>query len=253
MGLHLLGATYVVSTNRHHGALVGLVFLVVFYVIFTLGYWGTYKKAGPNGEPAWSAFVPIYSWIVLLRIVGRPKSWAWFLLLLIPSLFVPAIGIIFTLAFWVVYIIVANDLSKSFGHGSGFTVGLAFFIFPVVIIVFWYILWLGQSRYLGPAGPEGLRMGGGGYPPPGGGYPPSGGYQPPGGGYPPPGGYQPPGSGYPPAPSGYPPAGSSYPPSPGQAPPPPPPGQAPPPPPPGEVPPGEAPPPPPPGPMPPAE
>jgi hypothetical protein len=278
VGLHLLGATYVVSTNRHHSALVGLVFVVVFYVIFTLGFWGTYKKAGPNGEPAWSAFVPIYSWIVLLRIVGRPKSWAWFLLLLIPSFFIPAIGILFTLAFWVVYIIVANDVSKSFGHGPGFTVGLAFFIFPVVIIVFWYILWLGQSRYLGPAGPEGLRMGGAGYSPPGGGYPTSQpGYPPVQPGYPPAGGgYPPAGSGYPPEQSGYPPAGSSYPPSPsqdppplpgypppgqaapppppGQAPPPPPPGQAPPPPPPGEAPPpGQAPPPPPPGPMPPAE
>jgi len=246
VGPHLLGATYVVSTNRHHGALVGLVFVAVFYVLFTLGYWGTYKKAGPNGEPAWSAFVPVYSWIVLLRIVGRPKSWAWFLLLLIPSFIIPAVGIIFTLAFWVVYIIVANDLSKSFGHGPGFTVGLAFFIFPLVIIVFWYILWLGQSRYLGHAGPEGLRIGGGGYPPSGGGYPPA---QP---GYPPAqSGYPPPGGGYPPAQSGYPPAGSSYPPSPGQAPPPPPPGQAPPPPPPGQAPPppppGQAPPPPPPG------
>ena len=254
---HLLATTYYTNNTTSAAGAVGfIVFAIAIYIISSLGAFGTYKKAGSNGEPAWAAFVPIYNFIVLLRIVGRPKNWGWFLLLLAVG-WVPILGFLADIAFFVIYVIVVNDLSKSFGHGPGFTVGLAFFIFPIVIIIFWYILWLGQSRYLGPAGPDGLRMaGGGGYPPPGAGYPPAQpGYPPSQPGYPPA-----PGTGYPPAPGYPPPAQPGYPPpgQPGQAPPPPVP-SAPPPPPPGQAPPpppGQAPPPPPPaapGQMPPAE
>ena len=124
------------------GLLRMLIFGIAAYLILALGARGAYKKAGDYGTPAWSAFVPIYNFIVLLRIAGRPKSWAWFLLLG----FFPVLS----LAFFVVYIIVANDISKSFGHGGGFTVGLVLFG-PI----FWYILWLGSSQYRGPAGPKG--------------------------------------------------------------------------------------------------
>ena len=220
---HLSAATYNTSGS---GVLVFVLLAIAFYILTALGTYGTYKKAGSYGEPAWSAFVPIYSFIILLRIAGRPRTWAWFLLLVI----VPYVG---SLGFLVVYIIVANDISKSFGHGGGFTVGLV-----LLSVIFWYILWLGSSTYRGPAGPAGLAGGGyggggaGNYP---GQYPP-GGYPPPQPGTPPP----PPG--YPPAQPGYPPAGQAppppmpgYPPQPNQ--PPPPPGQMPPPPPPGQVPP----------------
>jgi hypothetical protein len=183
---------------------------IIFYFVFTYGVFGAYKKAGPHGAPAWSAFVPIYSFIVLLRIAGRPRAWAWFLLLAI----VPFIG---GLALFVISIFVLNDVSKSFGHGPGFTVGL---VIPLVNVVFWYILWLGPSTYLGPAGPAGSSG-------------PSG------------GSFGAPGSG------GYGQSGYLPPPVSGQAPPPPPPGQAPPLPP--LNPPGQAPPFPPPGQMPPPE
>jgi hypothetical protein len=176
------------ATGSGHAGLI--IFYVLFYVIFTLGVWGSYKKAGTNGEPAWSAFVPIYSYIVLLRVAGRPKTWAWFLLLLVLGV-IPLVGIIASVAFFIINIYVLNDTSKSFGHSAGFTVGLV-----LLGPIFWFILWLGPSTYRGPAGPAGA---GGGY------------FGGPGGG----GGYVEPG----------------YPPTPGQAPPPPPPGQAPPPPP----------------------
>jgi hypothetical protein len=239
---HLLATTY--SSNTHRGAGVGFILVsVVLYIVSLLGAYGTFQKAGPNGQPAWGAFVPFYQFIVLLRIVGRPKNWGWFLLLALVG-FVPILGFIAEIAFLVIYIIVLNDLSKSFGHTGAFTVGLVLLSF-----IFWWILWLGKSVYLGPAGPAGGGTFGGG---PGGQYPGAGGYgvEP---GYPP---IQP---GYPPAQPGYPPSQPGYPPPgaypPGQAPPPPPPGQAPPPPPPGPPPPppGQAPPPPPPGQMPPPQ
>ncbi len=213
----LLSAT----TSSGPGAGLLLIY-VVLYVVFALGAWGAYKKASPQGQPAWAAFVPIYNFIVLLRVAGRPVTWAWFLLLV----FIPIVG---SLALLVVSIFVLNDVSKSFGHGSGFTVGLV-----LLAPIFWYILWLGPSTYRGPAGPAGM---GGGYGGGGGGY--SGGYgqYPSQGGYPPSGGY-------------------GAPPQPGSALPPPPPGQIPPPPttPPPGAPPGPMPPPPaPPGQMPPLQ
>jgi hypothetical protein len=218
---HLLASTYTTSGGGG-GFAVLLILGIVFYVLVCLGLYGTFIKAG---QPGWAGFVPFYNFIILLRVAGRPSSWGWFLLLLI----VPYIG---SLAFFIVYIFVANDISKSFGHGTAFTVGL---VIPYVSAVFYYILWLGPSRYLGPAGPAGAAgtFGGGYGPPPVGGYPP-------------------PQSGYPPAQSGYPPQGGGYsapappPAAPPPAAPPPPapdyptqqPGQAPPaPPPPGQMPP----------------
>jgi len=46
----------------------------------------------------------------------------------------------------IISIIVYYDLSRSFGHGGGFTVGLVFLSW-----IFLLILWLGQSEYRGPA------------------------------------------------------------------------------------------------------
>ncbi len=108
-----------------------LVFLwvVVAYVLYALAYFGIFKKAG---KPTWAAFVPIYNLIVLLEVVGRPV-W-WIILFLIPIVNI------------VIFIIVMNDLSKSFGHGAGFTVGLIFLSW-----IFMMILGFGSSQYGGAA------------------------------------------------------------------------------------------------------
>ena len=202
----------VVATSAG-GAFALIILYIAIYIVFALGVYGTYKKAGPNGDPAWAAFVPIYNFIIMLKVAGRPLWWGWFLLL-------PLVPFLGSLALLVISIIVLNDVSKSFGHGGGFTVGLV-----LLSVIFWYILWLGKSQYRGPAGPAGLNLAGGDYPPAGQPtYPPAG--QPV---YPPAG--QP--SYPPPAPP------PPMPPAPGQAPPPPAPGQAPPPPPPGQMPPAQ--------------
>jgi hypothetical protein len=194
------------ATSNGGGAAILLVFFLTLYVLFALPVWGTYQKASPQGEPAWAAFVPIYQFIVLLRVAGRPKTWAWFLLLYFAGFVLPVIGLI---PLYVVTIIVLNDVSKSFGHGSGFTVGLV-----LLPIIFWFILWLGKSTYLGPQGPTAAVGPYAAYPNPG--YPPPGGVAPPGyppqPGYPQPGGYPPPpqpGTAYPPPP---PPSGAGMPP-----------------------------------------
>jgi hypothetical protein len=81
--------------------------------------------------PAWSAWVPLYSTVTLLRLVGRP---GWWLVLY----FVPIVNI-------VVAVLTLNDLAKSFGRTSAFTVGLV-----LLAPIFQFVLWLDGSRYLGP-------------------------------------------------------------------------------------------------------
>ncbi len=182
MGQLLATTGYTTTTQVNGGAVaVFFVIVVILYVVSALGAYGTYKKAGANGEPPWSAFVPVYNYIVLLRIVGRPKTWAWFLLLLVVSP-IPFLGFLAGIAFFVINIFVLNDLSKSFGHEAAFTVGLV-----LIPVIFFYILWLGPSQYRGPAGPAALDSTFGGY----GNYPPVGGY-PPQPGYPQQPGYPPP-------------------------------------------------------------
>ncbi len=188
-----MGHLLLASSSGAGGALL-LVVYVALYIIFALGVYGSYQKAAPQGEPAWAAFIPIYNFIVLLRVAGRPASWAWFLLLV----FVPFVG---SIGLLVVSIIVLHDVSKSFGHGAGFTVGLV-----LLSVIFWYILWLGKSQYRGPAGPAGVRTGGG-Y---GNQYPAAAGYPPPQPGYTQQPGYPPAGQAPPPpaAPPAYPPQGA---------------------------------------------
>jgi hypothetical protein len=107
-----------------------LVLGVVLYFVAALPLMGVFGKAG---QPGWAAFVPIYNIWVLLKVVGRP-GW-WLILFLIPIVNI------------VIAIIVYYDLSVSFGHGVGFTVGLLFLGW-----IFLLILWLGSSTYSGPAG-----------------------------------------------------------------------------------------------------
>ena len=122
-------------TDAQGGALAAFtgVWLFVYFVlliVMIVAYWKIFTKAGEEG---WKSIIPIYNIVILLKIVGRP--WWWLLLMLIP--FVNLI----------ILIIVMNDLSKSFGHGLGFTLGLIF-----LSVIFYLILGFGGSKYVGPGG-----------------------------------------------------------------------------------------------------
>lgn len=113
-----------------YGGLFGLVYLALVILIIVAG-WKVFEKAG---KPGWAFIIPIYSTIVLLEIVGKP--WWWLLLMI----FLPGIGLI-----WAIWSI--NLLSKSFGKGIGYTLGLIFLPF-----IFLPLLGLGDATYQGPAG-----------------------------------------------------------------------------------------------------
>jgi hypothetical protein len=122
-----------------------LLFWFIFaYVLAVIPFIGIFQKAG---KPTWAAFVPIYNYIVLIEVIGRP-AW-WILLFLIP------------IVSFIVFIVLMIDLAKSFGKGTGFAIGLILLNF-----IFMLILGFGSARYLGPAASAGSTMGAPPPPPP---------------------------------------------------------------------------------------
>jgi len=127
------------------GAIAGMVAIItamlipilIIAVITVIGKWKVYEKAG---KPGWAALIPVYTWIVMLEIVGKPIWWIFLF-------FIPCVNIIFMI--WTV-----NLLSKSYGQTEGFTVGLILLAF-----IFYPILGFGNYQYLGPSAAEagGLR------------------------------------------------------------------------------------------------
>jgi len=118
-----------------------LVYIAVL-VVYVVAAWTIFTKAG---KPGWACLIPFYNYYVLLKIVGRP---GWWLILY----FIPIVN-------FVIFIIVMLDLSKSFGHGTPYALGLIFLGF-----IFALMLAFGPSRYLGPAAQAETAGSGGGYP-----------------------------------------------------------------------------------------
>ena len=117
------------------GALAGLgigMFLVMMAiaVVFIIGYWKVFVKAG---QPGWAILIPIYNIYILLKIAGRP-GW-WVLLFLIPFVNI------------VIMLLVAIDVAKSFGQSAVFGVVLLFLLSGIGYLV----LGFGKYRYIGPA------------------------------------------------------------------------------------------------------
>ncbi len=87
-------------------------------VLMIASLWKIYSKAG---QPGWASIVPLYNFLLLLKIVKKP--WWWLLLMLIP------------IVNFVLIIIVYHRISVSFGKGGGFTVGillLPFVFLPIL-------------------------------------------------------------------------------------------------------------------------
>lgn len=101
-------------------------FLVLWVVVFLLliaALWKVFTKAG---EPGWAAIVPIYNYVVMDRIAGRPAWWILLWLLIGP----------------IPYIVVSFDIAKRFGKGAGFAIGLILLPF-----IFYPMLAWGDARY----------------------------------------------------------------------------------------------------------
>jgi hypothetical protein len=111
-------------------AILGLIFGLIYLVVIVgllIGMWKVYAKAG---KPGWAALVPIYNFIVLIQISGRPLWW-------IVLMFIPCVSIF-------AYLFVCIDIAKAFGKGAGFGVGLCF-----LAPIFFPILGFGSAVYQG--------------------------------------------------------------------------------------------------------
>jgi len=106
-----------------------MLFMMAIAVVFLIGIWKVFAKAG---QPGWAALVPIYNMVVMLEIVGRPVWW-------IVLFFIPLVNIAIML---VVYI----DLAKSFGQS------ILFVALMLLGGIGFLLLGYGNYRYLGPAG-----------------------------------------------------------------------------------------------------
>jgi hypothetical protein len=127
------------NPDQFQGVLKGMgtgsiIVSIVISVILIISLWIVFKKAG---QPGWAAIIPIFNFIVLLRVAGRP--WWWVFAMLLPI--IPFVGALLLL---VVMIFVSIGVAKNFGQGAGFIVGLVLLPF-----IFYPILAFGDYKWQG--------------------------------------------------------------------------------------------------------
>lgn len=97
-------------------------------IIYYIGLWKVFQKAGKNG---WEAIVPFYSSWILVEISGL--AWWYAVIIIASSLGVVAgstgIGALLSLASLVANYFVCYNLSKKFNQDIGFSVLMFFFSF----------------------------------------------------------------------------------------------------------------------------
>jgi hypothetical protein len=124
-----------------------LILGLVLYILLVVAHWKIFTKAGQRG---WTSIIPILNLFVLVKLVKRPMWWAvlitvGFIVGGAPSDAAAAIQIItglIAIVAAIMLIIMMFDLSKAFGHGIGFGLGLIF-----LSVIFALILGFGKSTY----------------------------------------------------------------------------------------------------------
>jgi hypothetical protein len=109
-----------------------IIIYLAIVLLMIVSMWITVSKAG---RPGVSQIIPIWNFIELVRISGKPLWWVILILL------IPFVNLI-------LMIIVFHGISKAFGKDAGFTVGLVLLPF-----IFWPILAFGKATYTAPAVP----------------------------------------------------------------------------------------------------
>ena len=108
--------------------IVGLIFFAMYVMMIRcVALWFVFQKAGEHG---WASIIPVYNLLIAIKVAGKP--WRYILLLLIPIVNI------------IIGIIILNGISKNFGKGGWFTVGLIF-----LRVIFLAILGFGPARYIG--------------------------------------------------------------------------------------------------------
>lgn len=122
---------------------------LIFYIVLVIANWKIFTKAG---EAGWKSIIPIYNGYILYKISWKTSVfWITVVLALIGGILngignpvTSVIGVILNIVIIVIGIMQSYKLSKAFGHGVGFTVGLV-----LLSPIFTLILGFGSSEYIG--------------------------------------------------------------------------------------------------------
>ena len=137
------------------GLAIYMTISLIWYIIIVIADWRIFIKAGEAGS---KSLIPILNTYVTFKIAWNGTMfWIRAATLTLGSVFtsiagedrvfLAIIGAVFALASCIINIICLHKLSKAFGHGILFTLGLLF-LNPL----FTLILGLGESEYIGPNG-----------------------------------------------------------------------------------------------------
>ena len=119
--------------------LISMIGILVFYIFYAIGGYRIFTKCG---EAGWKAFIPFYNTYIQYRLTWKP-------IMAIPAIVLPILSsqlsaiadgntmlsvltLIFGLAGTVVMLLGTITLSKSFGHGVVYGLGL-YFLQPLFI------------------------------------------------------------------------------------------------------------------------
>ena len=125
--------------------------IVVLCIIYILEVIGSWKIMNKFGEPGWKTLIPFYRVFVEYKYTWNPHMmWLASLAPVIGQVMqgregeiIATIGSILVIVGTIFYIIGQHKLSKAFGHGVGFTLGLIF-----LPMLFTIILGFGKSKYI---------------------------------------------------------------------------------------------------------
>jgi len=153
------GITYDTAVGLLAGGVLGagltmiLIIALVWYVFQVIAYWKIFEKLGVAG---WKSIIPIYNTYIRFKATWNTKMFAVIVVLCVLAgmgsvgegtaigLMFAILSLIAVIAILVVLVMADHKLSKAFGHGAGFTVGLV-----LLDPIFKLILGFGGSRYIG--------------------------------------------------------------------------------------------------------
>lgn len=128
------------------GAVIILLLMIAFYVLVVIGLWKTFEKAG---HPGWAAIIPFYNLYIWIKIAGRPITWFWIMLVMALLMWIPIVDIFLGIALAVFSLLLALDVAKNFGQGTGF--GVLLWLFSAIMYL---VLGFGNYQYRQVAHPE---------------------------------------------------------------------------------------------------
>ena len=129
-----------------------LIFALVWWILQIIANWNIFTKAG---EAGWKSLIPIYGDYVSYKIAWQTSYfWLSFILGIVASyvssanlnesIFLTVIATLLRIVIAVINIMYCIKLSRAFGHGIGFAIGLIL-LQPIFLL----ILGFGSDQYYG--------------------------------------------------------------------------------------------------------